>query len=105
MIEFYLFIFYFDRKKIESIDNDGIRKLGVSGPLFGNHKMYGMTATTDKCPIFYTQCLHNGECPDNKICLNNQNAPSGRSCKCITGAKCEDLMLPMRGGGGVGSGH
>lgn len=87
-IKLIMFFSKYFRKKIESIDNDGNRKPGLQGPLFGNHKMYGMTATTEKCEIYYTQCLHNGECPDDRICLNNLNAPSGKSCKCITGHKC-----------------
>lgn len=84
-----MIIFYFAHsKQIESVDIYGERKNGLTGPLFGHHKMYGMTATTEKCTIFYTACSQNGECPLDRICLNNYNAPSGRSCKCITSSKC-----------------
>lgn len=80
-------------KKIESIDLYGNRKTGISGPLYNNHKMYGMTATSEKCPYYYNQCANNGECPKDRICLINNKAPSGRSCKCTTSGACNDNNL------------
>lgn len=79
-------------KKIESCDYDGNRKSGIQTPLFSSHKMYGMTAVIDRCPIYFTPCnANNGDCPADHICLVNQQAPSGKSCKCITQGACNIL--------------
>uniref|UniRef100_A0A182JJM2 Nidogen n=1 Tax=Anopheles atroparvus TaxID=41427 RepID=A0A182JJM2_ANOAO len=79
-------------KKIESINLYGVRQKPINSPVFGNHKMYGMTAVTDKCPLFHSPCvINNGECPENTVCLINPRAPSGRSCKCTR--NCNDVIL------------
>ncbi|XP_059616809.1 nidogen [Phlebotomus argentipes] len=79
-------------KRIESIDLMGNRKMGISGPLFGSHKMYGMTAVTAECPMYFSECqVNNGDCPESRICLHNPNAPSGRSCKCANSQNCNEL--------------
>uniref|UniRef100_A0A182NFC0 Nidogen n=1 Tax=Anopheles dirus TaxID=7168 RepID=A0A182NFC0_9DIPT len=79
-------------KKVESINLYGVRQKPINSPVFGNHKMYGMTAVTDKCPLFHSPCvINNGECPEDKICLINPRAPSGRSCKCTR--NCNDVIL------------
>lgn len=70
-------------KKIESVDFDGYRKDGIQAPLFGQNKMYGMTAITDNCPVYFSTCHDNGQCPSETICLANHRAQSdGRSCIC-----------------------
>ncbi|GAB0089199.1 Nidogen [Sergentomyia squamirostris] len=80
-------------KKIESVDFMGNRKHGISGPLFGSHKMYGMTAVTTECPMYFTECqVNNGDCPESRICLHSPNAPSGRSCKCANSHNCNELV-------------
>lgn len=72
-------------KKIESSNEQGVRYPGIVNPLFGNHKMYGVTAVTTECELFSSQCqFNNGDCPSNSICLVNPNAPSGRFCKPIS---------------------
>lgn len=77
-------------KKIESIDVDGVRKLGIQAPLFSSHKMYGMTAVTDRCPIYFSACnVNNGDCAPNRICLINPMNSSGKSCKCVNHADCD----------------
>jgi nidogen (entactin) len=76
-------------KKIESIDIDGNRKTGIQAPLFSSHKMYGITAVTDRCPIYFSSCnVNNGDCPPNRICLLNPMSLSGKTCKCINHADC-----------------
>lgn len=76
-------------KKIESIDLNGVRGTGINTPLFSSHKMYGMTAVVDRCPIYFSSCnINNGDCPVNTICLVNPRSPSGKSCKCLTHAEC-----------------
>uniref|UniRef100_A0A1B0GHS0 Putative nidogen n=1 Tax=Lutzomyia longipalpis TaxID=7200 RepID=A0A1B0GHS0_LUTLO len=81
-------------KRIESIDLMGNRKTGISGPLFGSHKMYGMTAVTAECPMYFSECqVNNGDCPESRICLHNPNAPSGRSCKCANSNNCNELVF------------
>uniref|UniRef100_A0A182XKY2 Nidogen n=1 Tax=Anopheles quadriannulatus TaxID=34691 RepID=A0A182XKY2_ANOQN len=80
-------------KKIESINLYGVRQKPINSPVFGNHKMYGMTAVTDKCPLFHSPCVsNNGDCPEDKICLINPRAPSGRSCKCTRNCN-NDVVL------------
>lgn len=76
-------VFYcLNRKRIEISDDSGKRYPGISSILFGNHKMYGMTAVTSECPLFFSQCqINNGDCPPNSICLVNPNQPSGRHCQ------------------------
>lgn len=84
----------FIRKKIEAVDSNGIRKAGIPAPLFGNHKMYGMTAVTDRCPLFYSPCMiNNGDCPVGRICLANPRSPAGRSCKCVKSADCNNEIF------------
>lgn len=88
-------------KKIESIDLNGNRKSGIQTPLFSSHKMYGMTAVTERCPIYFSACMiNNGDCPKNNICLVNPRTPSGKTCKCITQADCNindlDDWIPER---------
>ncbi|ETN61938.1 nidogen [Anopheles darlingi] len=79
-------------KKIESINVYGVRQKSIHLPLFANHRMYGMTAVTDKCPLFHSPCvIENGHCPEDRICLINPRAPSGRSCKCTN--NCNDVVL------------
>lgn len=76
-------------KKIESIDLNGNRKSGIQTPLFSSHKMYGMTAVIDRCPIYFSVCIiNNGDCPNNNICIVNPQSSSGKTCKCITQADC-----------------
>lgn len=70
------------RKKIESSDVNGRKFDGIPSPLFGHHKMYGMTAVTGECPLAATVCqIDNGDCPDDTICLSNVNDESGRTCQ------------------------
>ena len=84
-------IFFF-RKKIESVDHYGTRKHGIAAPLFGNHKIYGMTTVIDRCPMYFSQCqLNNGDCPPERICLTVPNASSGRTCKCTNPDNCNDV--------------
>ncbi|XP_035915634.1 nidogen [Anopheles stephensi] len=79
-------------KKIESINLYGVRQKAINSPVFGNHRMYGMTAVTDKCPLFHSPCvINNGDCTEDKLCLINPRAPSGRSCKCVR--NCNDVIL------------
>lgn len=53
--------------------------------LFGNHKMYGLTAVGTECPIFYNPCqVNNGDCASNTICLVNPTVPSGKHCQQIS---------------------
>lgn len=81
-------------KKVESINAHGEREKGIPSPVFGSHKMYGMTAVTDKCPLFYSPCVtNNGDCPEKKICLTNPRAPSGRGCKCADDNNCNDVVF------------
>lgn len=81
-------------KKVESINVYGEREKGIPSPVFGNHKMYGMTAVTDKCPLFYSPCVvNNGDCTEKRICLSNPRAPSGRGCKCADDNNCNDVVL------------
>ncbi|XP_058453091.1 nidogen [Malaya genurostris] len=81
-------------KKVESINAHGEREKGIPSPVFGSHKMYGMTAVTDKCPLFHSPCvINNGDCPDKRICLTNPRAPSGRGCKCADNNNCNDVIL------------
>uniref|UniRef100_A0A1B0DDW6 Uncharacterized protein n=1 Tax=Phlebotomus papatasi TaxID=29031 RepID=A0A1B0DDW6_PHLPP len=81
-------------KKIESLDLLGNRKSGITGPLFGSHKMYGMTAVTSECPMYFSECqVNNGECPASRICLHNPNAPSRRSCKCANSHNCNEIVF------------
>lgn len=78
---FVIFPFFFFRKKIESTDQNGSRYPGIASPLFGNHKMYGLTAVTEDCPLFFSPCQNNnGNCPAHQICLVNPISPSGQSC-------------------------
>ncbi|KAG4067397.1 hypothetical protein HA402_011951, partial [Bradysia odoriphaga] len=71
-------------KKIESVDHQGNRLTPISSPLFGNHKMYGITAVVEKCPLFYSPCqVNNGDCKSDRICLVNTRSPSGKACKCL----------------------
>lgn len=87
-------IYIFCRKKIESVDRNGNQLTGIRSPLFGHHKMYGMTAVTDDCPIFYSACqTNNGDCADDRLCLANQRSPAGRSCVCIESANCNEINL------------
>lgn len=75
-------------RKIEVADRDGVRKSALTGPLFGNHKMYGMTAVTDVCTHYHSICLQeNGGCPSDRLCIPNPRAPSGRACLCAN-ASC-----------------
>lgn len=79
---------------MESINAYGEREKGIPSPVFGNHKMYGMTAVTDKCPLFYSPCVvNNGDCTEKRICLSNPRAPSGRGCKCADDNNCNDVVL------------
>lgn len=56
--------------------------------------MYGMTAVTDKCPLFHSPCvINNGDCPEKRICLTNPRAPSGRGCKCADESNCNDVIM------------
>uniref|UniRef100_A0A1Q3FIC5 Putative low-density lipoprotein receptor n=1 Tax=Culex tarsalis TaxID=7177 RepID=A0A1Q3FIC5_CULTA len=81
-------------KKVESINTYGERQKGIPSPVFGSHKMYGMTAVTDKCPLFYSPCvINNGDCPEKRICLTNPRAPSGRGCKCADESNCNDVIM------------
>lgn len=67
---------------------------GIRSPLFGNHKMYGMTAVTNECPLSYSACqTNNGDCPEKRLCLVNQRSPSGRSCKCIESENCNEIQF------------
>lgn len=76
-------------KKIESISVEGVRNPGIQAPLFSSHKMYGMTAVTDQCQIYFSVCnVNNGDCPPNRICLVNPQSPSGKTCKCVNHADC-----------------
>jgi nidogen (entactin) len=76
-------------KKIESVNLHGERQPAIMTPLFSSHKMYGMTAVIDKCPLDFSSCLiNNGDCPADYICIVNRYAPSGKSCKCVTNAAC-----------------
>lgn len=44
--------------------------------------MYGMTAITSDCPLFFSQCqINNGDCPSGSICLINSKTPSGKTCQ------------------------
>ncbi|XP_055547444.1 nidogen [Wyeomyia smithii] len=81
-------------KKVESINSYGERQRGIPSPVFGSHKMYGMTAVTDKCPLFHSPCvINNGDCPEKRICLANPRAPSGRGCKCADDHNCNEIIL------------
>lgn len=76
-------------KKIESINFNGERQPSIHPTLFSSHKMYGMTAVIDRCPIDYSTCnINNGDCPADHICLVNRLSLSGKSCKCITHGGC-----------------
>lgn len=76
-------------KKIESIDLNGDRKTSIHPTLFSSHKMYGMTAITDRCPVDFSTCMiNNGDCSPDHICLVNRLSPSGKSCKCINHGAC-----------------
>ncbi|XP_055600604.1 nidogen-like [Uranotaenia lowii] len=82
-------------KKVESINVYGERQKGIPSPVFGTHIMYGMTAVTDKCPLFHSPCvINNGDCPEKRICLTNPRAPSGRGCKCADAENnCNDMIM------------
>lgn len=83
-------------KKIESIDHYGKRSTGMQTPLFSNHKMYGMVAITEKCPIYYSPCItNNGDCASDRICLANNKSPSGKNCKCISSSACEQNLSDL----------
>ncbi|CAD7078769.1 unnamed protein product [Hermetia illucens] len=74
-------------KRIESIDIYGTRKESIRTPFFGSHKMFGMVAITDDCPIHHSPCMaDNGGCGSDRLCLINYKSPSGKSCKCIHGS-------------------
>lgn len=83
------------RKKIESVDHQGNRLAAIASPLFGNHKMYGITAVVDKCPLFYSPCqVNNGDCKNDRICLVNTRSPSGKACKCLdAAASCNEIHV------------
>lgn len=69
-------------KKIESTDQYGAKYPSLSSPLFGNHKMYGLTTIGGECPLFYSPCLiNNGDCPSGKICLVNPSIQTGQICQ------------------------
>lgn len=86
------FCFIFS-KKVESTDHNGNLLQPIQpNPLFGNFKMYGVTAITDACPLFHSLCLvNNGDCPADTICLPNSRAPSGRSCFGVRDKVVEDF--------------
>lgn len=76
-------------KKIESINFHGERQQSIHPTLFSSHKMYGMTAVIDRCPVDYSTCIiNNGDCPPDYICLVNRSSSSGKSCKCVTNGAC-----------------
>lgn len=73
------FIIY--SKKIESTNELGVRLPSITSFLFGNHKMYGLTAVGGECSLFFSPCtINNGDCSDGQICLVNLNVPTGRVC-------------------------
>lgn len=56
--------------------------------------MYGLTAITDKCPLFFSPCvINNGDCPTDRLCLINLKSTTGRTCKCINSMTCNDIFL------------
>lgn len=87
------------RTKIDSSDQQGRRYDGISSPLFGHHKMYGMTAVTSECPLAANICqINNGDCADNTICLPTVNDVLGRTCHPRNWASDRSLraFLPFR---------
>lgn len=67
----------------------GERQASINPTLLGNHKMYGMVAVIDRCPVDFSTCnINNGDCPADYICLVNRFSPSGKSCKCVTHGAC-----------------
>lgn len=79
-------------KSIESVDYDTNRLPATQIPFFSNHRMYGLTAITDNCPLFYSPCqVANGGCAADRMCLANHSSPGGRTCKCLeTAVDCTD---------------
>lgn len=79
-------------QRIETVDHSDVRMPSIAIPIFSNHRMYGLTAVTDDCPLFYSPCqVDNGGCSPDRICLVNVRAPGGRTCQCLdAAADCTD---------------
>ncbi|XP_075166288.1 nidogen [Haematobia irritans] len=83
-------------KKLESVDNMGLRQKSMQIPFFGSHKMYAMTSVEDNCPQMDSPCqINNGGCSDSRLCLVNRKAPSGKSCKCTSLSKLCNVPNPF----------
>jgi nidogen (entactin) len=68
---------------------NGSRQQGIQTPLLVSHKMYGLAAVTDRCPLDFSPCvINNGDCPADHICFVNRFSPSGKSCKCVLTGAC-----------------
>lgn len=71
------------RKKIESVDQNEKRLPSILIPIFSNHKMYGLTAITSDCPLYFSPCqINNGGCSADRVCLAHDSSPGGRVCIC-----------------------
>ncbi|XP_017054240.1 nidogen [Drosophila ficusphila] len=85
-------------KKVEIVDSLGTRQKAIQPPFFGSHKMYGMTVVEQHCPQYQSACqINNGGCTDNRICLVNRLAPSGKSCKCTSASTGCSVPAPFPG--------